>query len=92
MMGSSSQPAPPGRGVAAPAGSCLGGPVMEARLRRTPRPSQHQEPAAASAAAFHLAVGETAILLTPPCLSLLKHLTEEQAGCHQNDRTLASNG
>ena len=30
-----------------------------------------------------LAVGETVILITPPCLSRLKHLIKVQGGCHQ---------
>ena len=30
-----------------------------------------------------LAVGETVILITPPCLSLLKHRIKVQGGCHQ---------
>ena len=37
----------------------------------------------ASARAGDLVVGETVILTTPPCLSILKHLIKVQGGCHQ---------
>ena len=32
---------------------------------------------------LRVAVGKTVISLTPPCLSMLKHLNRGTGGCHQ---------